>query len=644
MSAAEAAAWEMKTAVLGGGSGGGGGGGGVLPVAGTPAAAAMAAFTVPTGPTGTGPTGGSPDMPVLKDAVAGGVPARFADAVGVRDASAYVLSLIQRDEISAPEADAMMRETLDAWAAHVNPAFLTYRKSVADDFAACEWRDGRPGGCTLIDSRGQEYIDCLGGFGIFNVGRSHPTVVGAVQRQLAKQPLHSQELLDPLRAYAAALLAKTLPGDLRYAFFTNSGTESVEACLKFAMLATGRRHFVGVLGAFHGKTLGALAGTSKAVFRAPFGGGLLPFTHVPVNDVAALRAVFEASRFTGNEIAGFIVEPVLGEGGIHECSAEYLAAARALCDASGACLIFDEVQSGMGRTGTWWACEAAGVAPDLMAIGKGFGGGVMPAGAAVGTPRVWAKYLENPFLFTSTFGGNPLAMAAAIATMHVVDAEGLPARAAFLGTRLLTGLRSLRDTYPHIIDTVRGRGLMIGLQFHDNDTGYDFSRRAFASRVLLAGTLVNAKVIRVEPPLTLTDEEADTVLDRMAGVLADMHRAGAGNRAILTPATAAVADAAAAAAVGSTTVAAGGAGGAGAGAVQAEDAGVGAAAAAAAATAPATATATPSLAAAAGRDRTLSDAELPTADVAAAHAADGGESDASSLSSSSDEEAEPSRR
>jgi len=154
------------------------------------------------------------------------------------------------------------------------------------------------------------------------------------------------------------------------------------------MASTGRRHFIGVLGAFHGKTIGALSATSKAVFRAPFGGALLPFTHVPVNDVEALTRAFESARFTGNEIAGCIIEPVLGEGGIWVCDDAFLTAARRLCDAHGAALIFDEVQSGMGRTGHMWACQHSGVAPDLMAIGKAFGGGVMPAAAAVGTAKV----------------------------------------------------------------------------------------------------------------------------------------------------------------------------------------------------------------------------------------------------------------
>ena len=215
---------------------------------------------------------------------------------------------------------------------------------MADDYAALEWRDGKPGGVTLISATGDEYIDCLGGFGIYNCGHSHPTIVAAVQAQLLKQPLHSQELLDPLRAYAAALLCQTLPGDLKYAFFTNSGTESVECALKMAMLSTGRKHFIGLVGAFHGKSLGSLSGTSKAVFRRPFAGGLLPFTHIPVNDCAALRTAFASAKFTGNDIAGLLIEPILGEGGIHECSDEFLRLGRELCDAADARLIFDEVQ------------------------------------------------------------------------------------------------------------------------------------------------------------------------------------------------------------------------------------------------------------------------------------------------------------
>lgn len=457
----------------------------------------------------------------------GGGGGTFAEQATFGDALGYVMDLIHTPKDLGPARGAqVMRDVLGAWAAHVNPGFLQYRKSVAGPlYAAIELRDNHadPAHSTLLDAEGAEYIDCLGGYGCFNVGRSHPAVVAAVRAQLERQPLHSQELLDPLRAYAAALLVRTLPGDLRYAFFTNSGAESVEHALRFAMLATGRRHFIGLQGAFHGKTLGALSGTAKASFRKPFASVLLPFTHVPPNDEGALSAAFLAAALTGVDIAGVIMEPVLGEGGIHVLSDGFLRAARRLCDDAGAMLIFDEVQSGMGRTGKWWACEHAGVAPDIMAIGKAFGGGVVGAGATVATPKVWQKFIESPFIFSTTFGGNPLACAAAIAAMSVTHNERLCDAAASKGEYLLGRLRELQAAHPALLTAVRGRGLMLGLEFADNETGYAFSRAAFARKIVLSGTLVNATVIRVEPPLTISAAQMDAVVARFAEALAEVE-------------------------------------------------------------------------------------------------------------------------
>ena len=319
--------------------------------------------------------------------------------------------------------------------------------------------------------------------------------------------------------------------------------ESVECALKFAMLSTGRRRFIGVLGAFHGKSLGALAATSKAAFRGPFAtaGVLLPFAHVKLNDAAALRAAFEAAAFVGEPVAGLLVEPVVGEGGIHVADDAYLRAARALCDEFGARLIFDEVQSGMGRCGDGlWACERSGAVPDLVAVGKGLGGGVMPVGACVGTPACFAALVDNPFLHTSTFGGNPLACAAAIAALAVVDGERLADNAAARGAWLRARLAELRDEHPAILKDVRGRGLMIGLEFHDDGLGYAFSKGAFARRLLLAGTLVAARVIRVEPPLTITHDALVDVVARLRAVLGDMAAAGMGDASPQTPPAAAV--------------------------------------------------------------------------------------------------------
>merc|ERR1712137_124888 len=442
----------------------------------------------------------------------------------LEDEFRHTLGLIYKeDALNDEEAKYITEEVVEYWEENVNPGFLDYRKSVSEEHTAVEWIDGEEGGAIFRGMRGNEYIDCLGGFGIYNVGHRHPRVVASVRAQLKKQALHSQELLDPLRAYCAHLLAWIAPGNLQYAFFTNSGTESVEACLKMAMLSTGRNHFVATVGAFHGKTIGSLSGTSKSAYRAPFRGALLDFTHLPLNDVAALEAHFEGSEFTGHHVAGVILEPVQGEGGINVCTNDYMRKARELCTKYGACLIFDEVQTGMGRTGKMWGCDHANVVPDIMAVGKGFGGGVMPVGACIGTAKVWEKYIENPFIMTTTFGGNPLAMAAAIAAMEVVHTEGLVQQSKDKGDYFIYRLKRLQAQYPLIVKEARGLGLMLGLEFHTNEYGYSFSSGTFKRGVLVSGTLVNARVVRIEPPLTITREQIEHVLTIMKDTLDEIE-------------------------------------------------------------------------------------------------------------------------
>jgi putrescine aminotransferase len=341
--------------------------------------------------------------------------------------------------------------------------------------------------------------------------------------QLQKQAIHSQELIDPLRTYLAHLLSLVTPGDLTYAFFTNSGTESIEGCLKMAMLTTGRRRLVGTIGGFHGKTLGSLGGTSKAFFREPFL-PLLNWTHVPFGDAEALAMVLKTGDFTGDRVAAVVIEPIQGEGGIVVAPPGYLQKARALCDEYGAMLVFDEVQSGMGRTGKWWCCEHDGVTPDLMAIGKGFGGGVMPIGAVVGTPRTWQKYVENPFLHTTTFGGNPVCCAAAIATIHVILEEDLTRQAAEKGEYLLGQINGLAARYPRVLKLARGRGLMLGMEFADNELGYQVATELFARQILISGTYINARVLRVEPSLTIERAQLDRFLQALEESLQAVQR------------------------------------------------------------------------------------------------------------------------
>lgn len=419
-----------------------------------------------------------------------------------------VLQLIGKEKLNEAERKRVIEDSVQYWRDHVNEGFLQYRKSVSTDYTAVEWEDE---GAVFRDINGKEFIDMLGGFGIYSVGHRHPKVIKAVREQLNKQSIHSQELIDPLRTYLARLVALITPGDLQYAFFTNSGTESVEGCLKMAMLATGRHHFIGTVGGFHGKSLGSLGGTSKAVFREPFL-PLLNWSHVPFGDLQALKTVFECCDFSGDRIAAFVVEPIQGEGGINVAPPGYLKAARELCDKYGAMLVFDEIQCGMGRTGKMFYCEYDGVTPDLMALGKGFGGGVMPIGACVGSQKTWDKYIENPFLHTTTFGGNPLACAAAIATINVLLEENLLDQAKEKGEYMLPKLNDLARKYPQVMAGARGIGLMLGMEFTNNDLGYEVAKELFGRNILISGTYINARVLRIEPPLVITYEQIDIFL------------------------------------------------------------------------------------------------------------------------------------
>lgn len=441
--------------------------------------------------------------------------------------SRRALDIIGKQQLGLDDAKWLHDETIDSFKNHINPGFLEYRKSVADHgtLAAIEWKATGPN--TLMDTQGREYIDCLGGFGIFNVGHRHPKVIAAVEQQLAKQPLHSQELFDPLRALLAKLLAQLAPGDLQYCFFGNSGTEAVEAALKLAKAYQsphGRTTFIATNGGFHGKSLGALSATSKAVFRKPFAPLVPGFRHVPFGDLEAMRDTLYACQNAGDGVAAVIVEPVQGEGGVIIPPADYLPGLRKLCDETGALLILDEVQTGMGRTGKLFACEHSGITPDILCLAKALGGGVMPISATLGSEKIFSVLFDNPFLHTTTFGGNPLACAAGIATINVLLEEELPQQAARVGDYLLEGLQELAEDFPDLIMTVRGQGLLQAIEFNHNQLGYQFAKAMFEAGVLVAGTLINAKTIRIEPPLTFNEPLVDKVLLIAEQVLLQMRK------------------------------------------------------------------------------------------------------------------------
>ena len=360
----------------------------------------------------------------------------------------------------------------------------------------------RGDGATVWDDAGNSYVDLVAGIAVNALGHAHPAVVAAVSRQVATLG-HTSNLVanEPSLRLAERLLALT--GRDGRVFFANSGAEANEAAFKMAR-RTGRPGVVAADGAFHGRTMGALALTGQPAKRAPFEplpGGV---SFVPYGDAAALAAAVDGST------AAVVLEPVLGEGGVVPAPAGYLETAREVTRASGALLVLDEVQTGIGRTGAWFAHQAAGVEPDVLTLAKGLGGG-LPVSACLAFGDAAALLL--PGQHGTTFGGNPVSCAAALAVLDTIEADGLLERAESLGKALSAGISGLGHP---LVATVRGAGLMLGVVL----TAPVAAEVETAAR--RHGFLVNAvapDVVRLVPPLVLTDTQADSFLSALPEVL-----------------------------------------------------------------------------------------------------------------------------
>jgi putrescine aminotransferase len=416
--------------------------------------------------------------------------------------------------MSIEEKHSFIAETVDSYEKYYNRGFITYRKSVtqAGQFAAIEW-SGQ--GSTLQDLLGREYIDCLGGYGIFSAGVNHPRIVKAVTDQLSRMALNSQELLEPWRAALGKVLSEVTPGDLQNSFFINNGTDAIEGAIKLARLYTRRSTFISTIGGFHGKSMGALSLMGKASFREPFLSGLQDVRFVPYGDADALETEFGRCKAVGIQIAGVVLEPVQGEAGGVVPPADYFPRARELCTRYGALLIADEIQTGMGRTGKLWGVDHWNVVPDIMCVGKSIGGGVMPLSAFISTPTVWEVMIPNPIIHSTTFGGNPLACAAGLAAIQVTLEEDLPGQAATKGDFLLRELACLQQQYPQVLQEAHGKGLLIGMEFRAQEIGWKVASGLFKRGVLVAGTYSKAQVIRIEPALGIPLDLLKEMLNRL---------------------------------------------------------------------------------------------------------------------------------
>ena len=365
-------------------------------------------------------------------------------------------------------------------------------------------------GSRVRDVAGREYIDLMAGWGVTCIGHCHPALVEAIREQAGRLMQTTNVFYTVPQTELMERLAAVAPGDITRSFFTNSGTEAIEGAVKLAHRATGRAKFVSTHGAFHGRTLGALHVIGTEKHRAPYAPLLHESVRVPFDDLDA------AARAIDAQTAAFIVEPVQGEGGVNVPRDGYLRALADLCHASGALLIADEVQTGIGRTGRMFAVEHEGVVPDVMALGKGLGGG-FPVAAFLCTEAVARTVALGEH--GTTFGGNPLACAAANAVLRTVEEEKLVARAAELGARLHARLRAFAADRPDRAASARGKGLLQALILKDADRAAALPLRALERGVLVNVTAGN--VVRFFPALNIPEDDLFAGLDLVLALVAD---------------------------------------------------------------------------------------------------------------------------
>jgi [amino-group carrier protein]-gamma-(L-lysyl/L-ornithyl)-L-glutamate aminotransferase len=360
-------------------------------------------------------------------------------------------------------------------------------------------------GAHVWDVNGKEYIDCMGGYGVAIVGHCNPRVVSALKAQLDKIITVHSSLYNKTREEFLEKLVKIAPSGLSQVFLSNSGTETVEAAIKFARKFTGKKGMVAMNGSYHGKSYGSLSVTFNPKYRKPFEPLLSDVTFSPFGDIDALRST------VNSDTALVILEPIQGESGIHVAPDGFLQEVRKLCNEKGIVLVFDEIQAGMGRTGKMWASQHWETVPDIMCLAKGIAGGV-PMGATLVRPEILACIGKGEQ--SSTFGGNPLSCAAGIATIQALTEDGLVENAAKMGKVFREGLERLKEKH-RIIREIRGKGLMIGVEmkFEVKDILFD----AIANNLLLLYSGKN--ILRLLPPLVISESDINKTLETLDLIL-----------------------------------------------------------------------------------------------------------------------------
>ena len=408
----------------------------------------------------------------------------------------------------------MTSEVLDLYRKHLSSG----RAKIAEMFGTQIEVSAR--GAWVETSDGSRYLNA-GGYGVFIHGARHPYVEAAVIEQIRSNPLASLVLLEPKAAWAAAALKRVVPKGLTRVQFAVSGADAVEAAVKLAR-TLGRKRLVSATGGYHGKTFGALSLTANGLYQDPFRPLLPQVSHVPFGSADAL----EQELRIGPE-ACVVLEPVQGEGGVQIPPGGYLRDVQAICNRYGALLVLDEIQTGLGRLGHWWGADREGVTPDILLVGKGLSGGIVPVAAMVATPEVFRAFDEDPFIHASTFGAAPIAMAAAQAAIEAIERDGLVAKAASIGSSLLVQMREIVERRCcHLVKEVRGLGLLIGVELRTPGLAGALMAELLSCHLIVNHSHNADSVLRLTPPAVMTKADTDFLLasfDDACATLASLY-------------------------------------------------------------------------------------------------------------------------
>lgn len=403
------------------------------------------------------------------------------------------------------------QRALEKFATFVNPQKVRVLKAAGLDIIEAE-----RSGPWVWDLDGARFLDCFTSAGSFNVGRRNPRVVAAAHAAIDHLDNGNFLLCSQAKAELAAKLAEITPGDLSCTMFATGGGEAIDFAIKLARGSTGRPRILSSVNGYHGHTGFALSAAGRASFRQPFEPLMPEFVQVPFGDLDALSEAID------EHTAAVLLEPIQGEGGVVVAPPGYLAGVRAACDRVGALLILDEIQTGLGRTGRWWASEHDGVVPDIMTTAKSLGGSLVPISATVFTEELREFLIPNPFIHLSTFGGSDVACAVALEVIAVIEETGLVEHAAAMGERLFAGLHAIAETRPEVITEVRGRGLMAGVQYAEDSFGPRMSYHLARHGVLAIYSGNEPSVVRLMPSLVIEAEEVDFLLHALEQAIDDL--------------------------------------------------------------------------------------------------------------------------